>query len=1366
MSRLHSLLRIPCLLACVSLLFSSVARAQSFVYVNNQDTTNTISGFSVETNGVLTAIPGSPFITGGAGSTTTCYGLDRIAISATAKLLFVSNSGDQTISAFQIDTSTGSLTLAPGSPVASGLTLDSCGIMSLAATPDGQYLMASSNGRIQSFSIAANGALTPAVLTTNCCAPMVGMKISADGKLLAVSNETSVSIYTINPDGSLTLVPGSPFPQMGTGLVSGLEFSCAADRLYASEASFGKTAITDAWSVSASGTLTPIAGSPFLSSGTDANVVLLSPDNAHLFTTDQLDNAVTSFNVAADGSLARIGAFGSPASLHVPSGVATDAVGQYLFIADDTFGLAVFSIGGDGSLAPLSDVATIPGQEMQSVAAYPSRSCSAADLSLVMTASPSTVESGSNVTFSISITNGGSTSAAAVITDNLPAGTSIVTCSASNGVCGGSFGNPHTISFASIAPGATEIATIVAQTSTDLLNGTTLSNTASISNKSVVDANPANDSASSTVAISAQPGPTTLSISPAAGAFGGTAMITATLLKPVNGIGISGKSVAFTLNGQPIGSAVTNKIGQAILNTSVAGMALGSYPGAITATFAGDAVFAASSGTGDLTVGRAVLTVIPGSATRVYGDSNPPSFPYSITGFLNNDNSSVISGAAVCSSAATALSNVGKHAITCDISGLSAANYVFTVAPGTLTVTPALLTVAADSFSRIYGDPNPTFTGAITGLKNGDVITATYTSQATAASPVGVYPIVPSVVPSAVSGNYTITLLNGKLTITAAQLTVNVNNASRAYGDPNPPFTGTLVGLRSGDGITAVYSTIATQLSPVGSYAITATLLDPNFKLSNYTVTINPGTITILPASLTVTAASVSRVYGNANPIFTGTISGVKNGDNITATYATAATIASSVGTYPIVPTLIDPAGKLANYAVTIINSVLTITPAPLTVAINNASRAYGSNNPTLNGSITGLKNGDNITATYSTVGPTSPVGTYPITPTFNDPGAKLGNYTVTITGGVLTITPAPLTVAAIGGSRLYGDPNPAATIAGLQNGDNITVTYSSPTAASPIGTYTLSPILVDPAGKLSNYAVTIKTAVLTINKAPLTVSANNATRVYGSANPAFTGSISGIKNNDNLTPNPTTTATPATNVGTAVITAGVNDPNGVLGNYAVTANNGTLTITKAPLTVTANNATVVLNTTTPGFTASYTGFVLGQTPSVLSGTLSCSASLNTVGAHPITCSGQSSNNYTLTFVPGTATVDYAPVGTCSAGPGHQILVPISTSGSTTFPRATTSTIAVQFRVCDAKGTAVSSAGVVSSFTLLQQITGGVATTINQPQSTAFAFNGTNQDWVFNLSTSTPTNLAAGSTYVYQINLNDGTSINFQFSMN
>jgi len=69
--------------------------------------------------------------------------------------------------------------------------------------------------------------------------------------------------------------------------------------------------------------------------------------------------------------------------------------------------------------------------------------------------------------------------------------------------------------------------------------------------------------------------------------------------------------------------------------------------------------------------------------------------------------------------------------------------------------------------------------------------------------------------------------------ITPAVLIVNTLDASRLYGDANPTFNGDIQGLQIGDNITLGFSTAATTASPVGSYPINATLLDPNGKLSN-----------------------------------------------------------------------------------------------------------------------------------------------------------------------------------------------------------------------------------------------------------------------------------------------------------------------------------------------------------------------------------------------------------------------------------------------------------------------------------------------------------------------------------------------------
>jgi len=73
--------------------------------------------------------------------------------------------------------------------------------------------------------------------------------------------------------------------------------------------------------------------------------------------------------------------------------------------------------------------------------------------------------------------------------------------------------------------------------------------------------------------------------------------------------------------------------------------------------------------------------------------------------------------------------------------------------------------VQANSFTRAVGAPNPVFTGTITGLKNADVITASYSTTADQTSPAGTYPIIPSVDPSPALGNYAVTLINGTLTV-------------------------------------------------------------------------------------------------------------------------------------------------------------------------------------------------------------------------------------------------------------------------------------------------------------------------------------------------------------------------------------------------------------------------------------------------------------------------------------------------------------------------------------------------------------------------------------------------------------------------
>ena len=175
----------------------------------------------------------------------------------------------------------------------------------------------------------------------------------------------------------------------------------------------------------------------------------------------------------------------------------------------------------------------------------------------------------------------------------------------------------------------------------------------------------------------------------------------------------------------------------------------------------------------------------------------------------------------------------------------------------------------------------------------------------------------------------------------------------------------------------------------------------------------------------------------------------------------------------------------------------------------------------------------------------------------------------------------------------------------------------------------------------------------------------------------------------------------------------------------------------------------------------------MGESATSLTGTLSGSTTANTtspVGGYPITCSGQSSTNYSITYVPGSLKILYGNGGICIGDAGHQILQPVNADGSSVWKQGRT--IPAKFRVCDANGVSIGTPGVLSSF-MLVQIIAGTVTDVDEVVSsttpdTAFRWDTSAQQWVFNISTS---GQLAGQTYVYSIQLNDGSNIGFRFGL-
>lgn len=93
---------------------------------------------------------------------------------------------------------------------------------------------------------------------------------------------------------------------------------------------------------------------------------------------------------------------------------------------------------------------------------------------------------------------------------------------------------------------------------------------------------------------------------------------------------------------------------------------------------------------------------------------------------------------------------------------------------------------------------------------------------------------------------------------------------------------------------------------------------------------------------------------------------------------------------------------------------------------------------------------------------------------------------------------------------------------------------------------------------------------LLAVNPASLAVTANSASRRHGATNPVLTGSVVGLQAGDNITASFSTTANTNSPVGNYPVAVTLSDPGGKLGNYVVTTNNGTLTVTNALLTVAA----------------------------------------------------------------------------------------------------------------------------------------------------------------------------------------------------
>ena len=577
--------------------------------------------------------------------------------------------------------------------------------------------------------------------------------------------------------------------------------------------------------------------------------------------------------------------------------------------------------------------------------------------------------------------------------------------------------------------------------------------------------------------------------------------------------------------------------------------------------------------------------------------------------------------------------------------------------PYTYTINPITLTAKVNDATRLYGDPDPQFTSTYTGFVNDEdasVILShgSYEPTASIKSGVGVYAIKQS---GAQAQNYVFNYEDGILTVNKAPLTMTANDKSMTYGSNVPTLDAKYEGLKNNEAEPSwntmpEFSTTGNETSKVGTYPISIS----NADAKNYELSIREGVLTIEKAELTVKADDKSRLYGDLDPEFTLSFTGLKNNEEVpewekAPSIETTANVQSSVGQYPI--SIKDAVA--VNYNINTTDGTLTINKAPLQVTPNNATRKYGEENPQFTLSYNGLKNNENVpewteepvVSTQATKA--SSVGEYSIQVT----SAEALNYTLEKKVGTLTITKAPLTVGVNNYSKVYGEPNPNFEMyyTGLLNDETapewteMPIITTEATETSDVGEYAITAT----GGVMKNYETSeIASGILSVKQAALTIRANDVSRLYFEENPELTYTCTGFIGDDNeqsfdVKPQIKTSATKESNVGVYVIEVG----NAESKNYSLTYEKGQLTINKRQLNVSTKDYTRLYGEENPEFELFYTGFVNNETEATLISKPKASTEADSgtdVGIYDITISGGVAENYDFAYTGGKLTIEQA----------------------------------------------------------------------------------------------------------------------------
>ena len=280
------------------------------VYVNdNTAGANTVAGFDRHADGTLTAVPGSPFHAGGAGTGADIPSQGALQTAFGGHYLLAVDAGSNQISVLAAGHNGG---LAPVSVASSG------GSDPVSIAVHGRLVYVANASTVgpnyTGFRLGFNGRLhlIPGSTITLPDGSQPGdVLFNGNGTVLAGTRVATSEIdsFLVGPSGRLTAAAGSPILAQGLGPF-GSEFRPTNPyQLFVSNAhNVGAgTGTVSAFDVGSGGALSPIGGSPFADEQTAPCWVEISHDGNYLFAVNTASSSISSYWIARGGSLALIG---------------------------------------------------------------------------------------------------------------------------------------------------------------------------------------------------------------------------------------------------------------------------------------------------------------------------------------------------------------------------------------------------------------------------------------------------------------------------------------------------------------------------------------------------------------------------------------------------------------------------------------------------------------------------------------------------------------------------------------------------------------------------------------------------------------------------------------------------------------------------------------------------------------------------------------------------------------------------------------------------------------------------------------------------------------------------------------------------